>query len=256
MTNVRGMNRRIILCSTMLIVLTASASLALSRSDNERDFVGTINNTLRIRLKLSRSDKVLSGSYAYERIGKSIRLSGEMTDEKEFYLNEFDERGIQTGKFEGKFASKDWVEGTWSATNAKKDLPFSAWAIDGQQIPAAKAGDQVGGEYKRVFRNGFDRNTSVLDVWLLKDGQARVKGYSSWVGNAKTGNVNVGEVDGIFELRGNKLLFKDGDGDDVCRFTITLGTGSLIVTDDNLKCGGINVSFNGKYLRTGSAKAE
>ncbi len=250
----KHMNRRIILCLTMLVALTASARPALPQSSDEREFVGTINNTLRVRLRLSQSGKVLSGSYVYERIGKSLRLNGAMTDENEFYLDEFDERGSQTGRFEGKFVTKDWIEGTWSSTSTKKELPFRAWALDGKQIPAANAHDRLSGEYRRVDQRGrFDRDSSTLNVWLLKDGQVRVAGGSSWVGNARTGNVNVGEVDGIFELQGSKLFFKGSDGVD-CRFTITFDTDYLTVTEDNLQCGGLNVSFDGKYHKVGPAK--
>jgi hypothetical protein len=93
-------NRRIVLGLIMLIALTVSAHPVADQSSDEREFAGTINNTLRVSMRLSQSGKTLSGSYAYERIGKSIRLNGEMTSEKEFYLNEFDEGGSQTGKFE------------------------------------------------------------------------------------------------------------------------------------------------------------
>jgi hypothetical protein len=257
MTNATGMkhmNRRIILCLAMLMALTASARPVPAQTSDEREFVGTINNTLRVRLRLSQSGKVLSGSYVYEKIGKSLRLNGAMTYENEFYLNEYDERGSQTGKFEGAFVTKDWIEGTWSSTSTNKYLPFRASAIDGKLIPAANAHDRLSGEYRRVDqRGGFDRNSSYLNVWLLKDGQLRVAGYSSWVGNVRTGNVNVGQVDGIFKLQGSKLFFKSGDGVD-CRFKITFGVDSLTVTEDNSQCGGINVTFDGKYRRVGPAK--
>ena len=142
-TEMKQLTRRIILCVAMLITLTASGRSVAAQSTGEREFVGTINNTLRIRIRLSQSSKVLSGSYAYERIGKSLRLNGEMTSEKEFYLNEYDEGGNQTGKFEGKFVSKDWIEGTWVSTSTKKEMPFSAWAIDGKQVPADESARQV-----------------------------------------------------------------------------------------------------------------
>jgi hypothetical protein len=244
----------------MLMALTSRAHPVPAQSNDEREFVGTINKTLRVLIRLSRSGKVLSGSYIYERIGTSLRLSGAMTSgatsNKEFYLNEFDERGHQTGKFEGTFASRDWLEGTWSATGTKREMPFSAWAIDGKQIPAANADDRVSGEYKRVNETGkFDRDTAVLDLWLLKDGEVRVLGYSSWVGDEASGNVNVGNEEGIVEMQGSKVSFK-GDGDDDCRFTITLGANSLRVTDDNLKCGGLNVSFDGTYRKVGQATSK
>lgn len=244
----------------MLMALTSRARPVPAQSNDEKEFVGTINKTLRVRIRLSRSGNVLSGSYTYERIGTSLRLSGAMTSgatsAEEFYLNEFDERGRQTGKFEGTFASKDWLEGTWSATGTKREMPFSAWAIDGKQVPAANADDRVSGEYKRVNKMGkFDGDIAELDLWLLKDGEVRVLGYSSWVGDEASGNINVGNEEGIVELQGSKVFFK-GDGDDDCRFTITLGVNSLLVTDDNLKCGGLNVSFDGTYRKVGQATSK
>jgi hypothetical protein len=248
-------NRRIVLGLIMLIALTVSAHPVADQSSDEREFAGTINNTLRVSMRLSQSGKTLSGSYTYERIGKSIRLNGEMTSEKEFYLNEFDEGGSQTGKFEGKFVSKDWLEGTWVSTSRKNEMTFSAWATDGKQVPAANVPDRVSGRYRRIDQRGrFDRDSAELNVWLLKDGKVRTAGGASWVGNASTGNVNVGEVDGIFELQGSKLFFKGNEEDD-CRFTITFGGDSLLVTEDNLKCGGLNVSFDGKYRKVGPAKS-
>jgi hypothetical protein len=240
----------------MFIALTSGARPVQGQSNNEREFVGTINKTLRVRIRMSRSGNVLSGSYAYERIGTSLRLSGAMTSAKEFYLNEFDERGRQTGKFEGAFASNDWLEGTWSATGTKREMPFSAWAIDGRKVPAANVDDRVSGEYKRVNKTGeFDRDIAVLDLWLLKDGEVRVLGYSSWVGDETSGNVNVGNEEGIVERQGSKVLFK-GEGDDDCRFTITFGVNSVLVTDDNLKCGGLNVSFDGTYRKVEQATSK
>jgi len=252
----KQMNRSILFLA-ILVALTASARTVPDQSNAEREFIGTINKTLRVRMMLSQSGNILSGSYAYEKVGKSLKLNGAMTSEKEFYLDEFDERGRQTGKFEGNFVSRDWLEGTWSSTSTKKEMPFSAWAIDGKQVPAADAQDRVSGQYKRVDKRGrFDRDSSTLNVWLLKDGQIRVAGDSTWVGNEATGNVNIGNVDGIFALQGNKVFFKDGDGDDDCHFTIMFGGDSLMVTGDNLQCGGLNVSFDGKYRRVGTPKSE
>ena len=254
--SVKQMNQ-VILSVAMLIALTASALSVQDPSIGEREFIGTINNTLKVRIKLSQSGNILSGSYAYERVGKSLRLNGAMTSEKEFYLNEFDERGRQTGKFEGNFVSRDWLEGTWSSTSTKKEMPFTAWASVGKQIPAAGSQDRVSGQYRRLDKRGrFDRDSATLNVWLLKDGQVRVAGDSTWVGNEATGNVNVGNVDGVLPLRGNKLFFKSGDGDDDCHFTVMFGEDSLVITGDNLQCGGLNVSFDGKYRRVGPARSE
>ena len=107
----------------------------------------------------------------------------------------------------------------------------------------------MSGEYRRFFQGREDKDTSVLDIWKLKDGSVLVIGYSSWVGNAKTGGVNVGEASNMGHVRGNTLLVGEGDDEDDCHFTIAFGTGALTVTKDNLKCGGLNVSFNGQYRK-------
>src|SRR6266542_4130254 len=240
--DIKHKHLRIILCGTMLIALAVTARLVPAQSTDEREFVGTINKTLRVRIRLSQSGKVLRGSYAYERIGKSLRLAGEMTFENEFHLDEFDERGTKTGTFEGKFVSRDWLEGTWSSTSTKRQLYFTAKAIDGKQIPAANADDRVSGQYKRVDEKGrLDEHSAVLNVWLLKDGEVRVRGFSSWVGNSQTGDINVGNVEGLYAVQGSKVFFRSGDGDDRCHFTILFGRDSLRVMDDNRMCGGSNV---------------
>jgi hypothetical protein len=248
------MDRKLVLGIVMLLALTVSARPVFDQASDVREFVGTINQTLKIRLRLSRSGQILTGSYIYERVGSfdlSLRLNGAMTSENEFYLDEFDGRNSKTGRFEGKFASKDWLEGTWSSTSTKKEMPFSVRVEDGQQVPSTNPQDRVSGRYKRVNqRGGFDRYSAELDVWLLKNGEVRVSGDSSWVGNERTGNVNVGSVDGIFALQVNKLFFKGSDG---CRFTITFGGDSLQITEDNQQCGGMNVSFDGKYRRVGGS---
>jgi hypothetical protein len=257
MTNRRDLN--FVTCGVMacLIWLVApwqeARALPAFQADGAREFVGTINNTLKVRIRLSQNGEALSGSYAYERIGKSLRLEGKLYDEKEFSIDEFDERGQQTGNFTGKFVTRDWIEGYWSATAGKKQMPFSALVQDGRQIPAASVNDQLSGQYRRLFRGSFDRDPGTLNVWLLKDGHYRVAGDALWLGagDAEHRPVHVGEIDGIFSLQGRKIFYKDLTIENGCSLTITFGTGSLTVTDDNSMCGGVNVSFDGEYKKVG-----
>jgi len=236
----------------MLIALIITTRPVFTQSVGEREFVGTIGKTLRVRIKLSRANDALTGSYSYEKIGKSLRLDGKI-DGEEFTLNEFDERGNQTGKFTGKFVTEDWIDGTWSSTDDKKQMAFSAWVLDGKHIPATDPNDKISGEYRRIYNGKFDRNTATLDIWLLKDGRVRVNGDAVWVGVVKD-NVHIGEADGVFTIRGKEILYKDGDSADNCSFTITFGAGSLTVKDDNGQCGGMNVTFDGSYKRVGAPR--
>ena len=197
--------RRIMLgLIVVLIALATNVHPVSPQSSSEREFVGTINTTLSVRIRLWREGNILRGSYFYERVGKNLRLDGMMEDANRFSLNEFDERGHQTGKFEGAFVTDDWIEGTWASVDTKKQLRFRAWVLEGTQVPAASAHDKISGQYKHVFRGRFDPSPATLNVWLLKDGRVRVTGDAEWIGNARTGNVNVGAVETIFALQGDK----------------------------------------------------
>jgi hypothetical protein len=243
----------LLLWSPMLVAVSTLAYPETTQSSTDKEFVGTINHTLSVRIKLSQAGTVLSGSYAYEKIGKSLRLKGAMDGDVEFHLEEFDDAGNKTGKFEGKFVTPDWIEGSWSSTRGKKEIPFSAFVIDGKQVPAASPDDKISGQYKRVIEGRFDKNSVTLNVWLLKQGSVRIQGDATWIGNVKTGNVNLGEVDDIFASEGDKFS-NNRTGGDSCSFTVAFGAGSVTVSDGFMNCGGINVTFDGKYRKIGPPK--
>jgi hypothetical protein len=236
----------------MIFAFASSGSTASGQSGS-REFVGTIG-TLKIRLKLVRTPDEFLGSYLYERVGEAIRLAGAVSDDDSFYLNEFNVDGKATAKFEGRFVTDDWIEGTWSPASGKKELPFSARAVGGRGVPADDPNDKLSGQYRRLFQGRVDKDTATLDIRLLKDGRVRVSGDALWVGNAKTGNVNTGGTDGVARLQGNRLIFKSGDGEDDCGFTISFGANTLTVSDETGSCGGLNVTFVGTYRRVNPPK--
>src|ERR1044072_5630009 len=141
---------RMLLCLILLIALTAVARPVARQANGESEFVGTINRTLKFRMKLTKTGRVLNGSYAYESQGKSLRLKG-LLDADEFDLTETDEGGTETGKFTGKFVTNDWIEGMWSG-GGKKELPFTAFTPGGKRAPATDANDKISGEYQRVVQ--------------------------------------------------------------------------------------------------------
>jgi hypothetical protein len=248
------MTRKVFLCSIVsLLAINASAY----QLKTEKEFVGTINNTIKIRMKLVEKNKRIEGTYLYERIGKNLKLNGTMRDETDFYLNEFDEQGKKTGIFEGSFISQDWIEGVWAPGEDKNSQTFSAWNPEGRDVPTTDPTDKITGQYKRVDERGkTDSQTAGFNVWLLRSGRVRLQGYSYSVGNVETGNVNAGSVDGIFNLTNSRVNYTGTDSDDTCRFTVQFAAGALIVSGDNGQCGGLNVNFNGKYRRVGPPKVE
>lgn len=83
-----------------------------------------------------------------------------------------------------------------------------------------------------------------------KAGALRVVGEAYWRGLGD--NVHVGEVEFEAEPMGNVLTLEENE--DLCSVTMRL-VGDHLVVGDNLKCGGVNVTFNGVYRKKQPARA-
>lgn len=78
-------------------------------------------------------------------------------------------------------------------------------------------------------------------------GYLSVFGEAIWKGAGD--NVHVGELNGRFQYKDFVLNYSDGADENDCKARLNLLGGYLIVSD-NMKCGGLNVSFSGIYRRT------
>ncbi len=64
-------------------------------------------------------------------------------------------------------------------------------------------------------------------------------------------NIHTGEVEFEAAPNGNFLTLEENE--DLCSVTLRL-VGDYLVVSDNLKCGGVNVTFNGVYRKTSSKR--
>ncbi|EMH3447839.1 hypothetical protein V6H34_005037 [Vibrio harveyi] len=101
------------------------------------------------------------------------------------------------------------------------------------------------GHYERYNNDQLDTDTAFIDLTKLGSNIYELSGTSVWVGDSSSSLVNFGEIDGIVTLKGNQIDY-DVDG---CTLQILLEQDTLVVSKDN-GCGGLNVTFNGTYVRT------
>lgn len=79
-------------------------------------------------------------------------------------------------------------------------------------------------------------------------GFLNVTGDALWRGAGD--NVHIGELDERVEPNGNTLKVGATETDEfACKVTMQL-IGEFLVADDNMRCGGANVTFSGVYRRT------
>lgn len=136
------------------------------------------------------------------------------------------------------------MEGEWTCGYlSKRDGAGPAWVrsadvrlvqVDTNPPLAAWAGTWKGGEDHVTIR-------------LSKTaGKLMLKGDAVWQGRA--GSVHTGDFEGEAIPQGNRLHFADG-GAESCTIDMTL-VGGYIVAEDNNKCGGMNVRFQGIWKLT------
>jgi hypothetical protein len=118
-------------------------------------------------------------------------------------------------------------------------------------LKSEKSSIAISGEYERYDGDKPDYHGSTITIKELKDGQIHVVGNAVWIGNAETGNVNTGDIDGTFPLKGNQVNYIDGG----CNLTLTFSKNGLTVDDKSSGgCSGLNVTFSGEYHKVGGQK--
>ena len=85
-----------------------------------------------------------------------------------------------------------------------------------------------------------------IKIAKQKGSELRVTGNATWGTGAST---NVGEIDGTLLPQGRHAVTKDGDEQYACAVEFTR-VGRFLIVHDNKNCGGMNVSFDGVYVRS------
>ncbi|QFY43410.1 DUF1311 domain-containing protein [Candidatus Methylospira mobilis] len=155
-----------------------------------------------------------------------------------------------------KTAQREWLKSVRNTCQDKTCLSkayTSRLAELNNAVANAAESPSVSGKYIRYFDGKPDKHSSNITVRELGNGKAHITGSAIWVSNANTGNVNMGDLDGELPLEGNQIHYTDGESEG-CRLTITFAGNGLEVSGDNMRCGGLNVSFNGYYKKSNPRK--
>jgi uncharacterized protein len=152
-----------------------------------------------------------------------------------------------------KTAQKEWLKSVRDACQNKACLEKAYTSrlaqLEGKGfMPGLASILGISGTYQRYAQGKPDKDSSSITLRELSDGQIHVEGNATWVGDMATGNVNTGELDGTFKREGNAIHYSS-DGDEGCKLTIQWVKNSLNVSDDNGRCGGLNVTFDGQYRK-------
>lgn len=92
----------------------------------------------------------------------------------------------------------------------------------------------------------YENGDAYIDVLLLEGDQIQFQGMAFWL-NSLNENVHTGEIADIVDLEeGLKAHYSDEYG---CEVSMVFKDETIDVTD-NYMCGGMNVTFEGRYQKT------
>lgn len=114
--------------SCLSLFVTVAAAQA---AQPEEVFSGKLGNKYRIQMRLRREAGKLSGAYFYERVRQDLTLRGEIDEQGNFTLREYNASGAQTGVFKGTWKGPDcegcgdFLSGTWSKSDGTHSMTFA-----------------------------------------------------------------------------------------------------------------------------------
>ena len=136
---------------------------------------------------------------------------------------------------------RGWICGYYRKTPTGRD--FAGW---------------IQADHVRLLDTPPPRDTDWLGTWrdgdnqiIIRRGQSpatfQIEGDAVWYGAHE--NVHVGSVSGAASPNGAELTITEGEPSDyACRVHLRL-VGDRLIANDNSQCGGMNVRFNGVYMR-------
>lgn len=158
----------------------------------------------------------------------------------------------QAGTSEPKASQRAWLKrrnacaDASCVTAAYRERIAELEDVVGQEL----SGENIVGIYTRRDPD-FAKESAPAEITIraLPDGRVAVAGEALWIGNADTGNVNIGTLEGEYVLRSGTVEYRDGDDEWSCVLTLRFTRDGLDVHEPKMTCGGMNVSFGGHYVR-------
>jgi len=103
--------------------------------------------------------------------------------------------------------------------------------------------------YSGRYERGNDFESSELDIKYIGDNLIQVRGFALW-GKTREFGPNIGELDFIAEVQGNKVMFTDKLFNEEYRLELTF-YGQKLAAEEKYIVGyfGMNASFEGEYYK-------
>ncbi len=214
--------------------------------DFVKTFEGQIDNKYDIVLKITSNSGQITGNYFYKTKGTDIQVKGNLDNQGNFTLNEYNSKGNQTGVFNGTMSNNNKIEGNWSKPNGDKAMPFvliesnTQYESSKTQINDEKY-NSISGEYESEY-NSYGVSLASAKIKYIGNKQFTFEIFTSHE------NGCIGEVSGTATIDDNGI---GKYSDDDCKLlTFKFTTSKLTIDETECDLHGASCDFSGKYMKT------
>ena len=241
----------------LLLVLLVITSCKKTESENSlkvgmptnfvKTFEGKISEKFDIIMKLTAENGIVNGTYYYKKVGENIQLKGELQNNGELVLNEYDSSGNQTGIFKGKITENSKIEGNWSKPNGEKEMAFkllesnTSYSSEQNSIKDKLNFENISGTYYSPFNDDENYNGET-EIVVLENQKFKFE-----ITVAKSTGCT-GQIEGIGTLDKNGVgTFSNNDCE---KLTFNFYEKKVKITETNCDgMHGMNCYFEGEYNR-------
>lgn len=195
---------------------------------------GTIGN-IPVHMSLRLSDGLVTGTYYYDSVGKELKLEGTTEADRMVAMNEYDENGKLTGKFDGWYTHNISLTGSWTNGETNETLNFNLKVIGGIPLDAVWAG-----EWHRMDTGRFASATLVIFNESKSGFSFQMDAYNA---------SHMGFIDGTAVIDGAVAHFKDKETSAELTFSLKNGVVEAVSKGDISYYAGANVIFDGRYTQ-------
>lgn len=212
-----------------------------------KTFEGTIYEKFDIIMKLTAENGIVNGAYYYTEVGENIQLKGEIQNNGELLLNEYDSSGNQTGIFKGKIIENSKIEGNWSKPNGEKVMTFkliesnTSYSSEQNSKKEKLNFENISGTYFSPFNDDENYNGET-EIKILENQKFKFD-----IKVAKSTGCT-GQIEGIGTLDKNGIgTFSNSDCE---KLTFNFYKNKVKITEKNCdEMHGMNCYFEGEYNR-------
>lgn len=210
-----------------------------------KTFAGKIDNEYPLHIKLNSDNGRINGTYFYDKVGSDIEIKGTISNDSSITLNEFDQKGNQTGLWSGKLINYNKINGTWSKPNGDSAKDFTLILTSDNYESSKKAIlDSKFSKYNGTYNSPFNDGGISFGQLIIKYNENQEIEFEITTAHQSG---CTGELKGIAKIESNGIAKYSGSG---CEsLTFEFKNNQVSIDEKNCEQHGMRCYFSGNYKK-------